>query len=221
MWYTASMKTCSRCHLDKPLDQFAPSKLYGHQSFCRACQSDYAKEYRAKNPDKVRKASADYHVKNRDKRLERAKADYQKNAEEVKRRSKDRYQQNREAKLATNQRWRVENPERMAELNKQWRSENPERARINSNKRRVRALGAAGSHTAEEWEALKAMWGYRCAYCGIALDRFHEDHVVPLTKGGTDGIENILPSCGSCNHSKSDSMLYEWIHGVHSKRKPI
>jgi 5-methylcytosine-specific restriction endonuclease McrA len=38
------------------------------------------------------------------------------------------------------------------------------------------------------------------------------DHVIAINKGGTDTVDNMVPSCGSCNSSKSDKILYkEWI----------
>ena len=36
--------------------------------------------------------------------------------------------------------------------------------------------------------------------------RYHVDHVIPLSKGGSDGRENIVISCPSCNMSKKDKM---------------
>ena len=51
-----------------------------------------------------------------------------------------------------------------------------------------------------------------CAYCGCDL-RFEDmqvDHVVPLngwSEKGSDTLDNMLPSCRSCNHYKSRSTL--------------
>ncbi|PNV62230.1 HNH endonuclease [Clostridium sp. chh4-2] len=44
-----------------------------------------------------------------------------------------------------------------------------------------------------------------CAYCGGILEYkdMQVDHVTPLRIGGTDEIQNMLPSCRSCNHYKS------------------
>lgn len=71
---------------------------------------------------------------------------------------------------------------------------------IDSHRRR----GAEGSHTLEEWEALKRQYNYTCLCCGkqepeIELTR---DHVVPVTKDGNGSIENIQPLCRSCNSRK-------------------
>lgn len=66
-----------------------------------------------------------------------------------------------------------------------------------------------GSHTDQEWEALKAKYNNTCLRCGkvepeIKLTR---DHVIPITKGGTDDIGNIQPLCVSCNSCKSDKHI--------------
>jgi 5-methylcytosine-specific restriction endonuclease McrA len=80
-----------------------------------------------------------------------------------------------------------------------------------ANHRRAVKLQAEGSHTETEWEALKSQYGYTCLCCHqkeshIILTR---DHIIPLSRGGSDWITNIQPLCFSCNRIKStDSIDY-------------
>ncbi|MEU5149753.1 HNH endonuclease [Streptomyces yangpuensis] len=53
-----------------------------------------------------------------------------------------------------------------------------------------------------------ARWGNRCAYCPALAT--HLDHVIPLSKGGTDTESNIVPACQHCNLSKGAKTLEEW-----------
>jgi 5-methylcytosine-specific restriction endonuclease McrA len=41
-----------------------------------------------------------------------------------------------------------------------------------------------------------------------------EDHVVPLSYGGTDFVENIQPLCGSCNSKKHVKTVDYRIDGL-------
>lgn len=45
--------------------------------------------------------------------------------------------------------------------------------------------------------------GYKCAVCGVIED-LSIDHIVPLSKGGSDDIDNLRILCRTHNSSKSD-----------------
>jgi 5-methylcytosine-specific restriction endonuclease McrA len=50
-----------------------------------------------------------------------------------------------------------------------------------------------------------------CAYCAQPIEGQPDpDHVVPLSRGGSNSITNILPSCRPCNSDKRDLLLGEW-----------
>lgn len=69
------------------------------------------------------------------------------------------------------------------------------------NRRRALKAAAEGSHTVEEWEALKKQYDYRCLRCGKQT-KLTRDHIIPLSRGGSDYISNLQPLCLSCNSKK-------------------
>jgi 5-methylcytosine-specific restriction endonuclease McrA len=148
---------------------------------------------------------------------------YDANAEQIKKRQRQRNKRNKDAKQAYNQEyykanqerlkaqqrvWNAENREVVQESNRRYRAENPDRFRALNRKRRVQQLGADGFHTEIEWFALLGLYGGRCAYCGDSANT--RDHVVPLNRGGSDWIDNIVPACRSCNSSKGNRLIWEW-----------
>jgi hypothetical protein len=46
-----------------------------------------------------------------------------------------------------------------------------------------------------------------CAYCGERPIRMNIDHVIPISKGGTGAIANLVASCYRCNMTKLDKGL--------------
>jgi 5-methylcytosine-specific restriction endonuclease McrA len=75
--------------------------------------------------------------------------------------------------------------------------------------RRCREIEAPGFHTFEEWELLKKQYGFQCPMCGKSEPqiKLSEDHIIPLTKGGSNYIENIQPLCRSCNSKKNTKII--------------
>jgi hypothetical protein len=60
-----------------------------------------------------------------------------------------------------------------------------------------------------EAEYLTERFGGKCAYCGKPADSW--DHITPVSKGGTSRHSNILPACRSCNSSKNNDPVEEWL----------
>ena len=77
----------------------------------------------------------------------------------------------------------------------------PEVKRAKDHAYRARKVAAEGSFTGAEWRDLLARTGNVCAYCG-GPGPLEADHRVPLTRGGTNFIDNILPACRRCNGRK-------------------
>lgn len=70
-------------------------------------------------------------------------------------------------------------------------------------KRKKRKYGTIqGIHTEEQWQDLLIKCKHRCFGCGLNTKRLTRDHIIPISKGGNDNIENVLPLCKSCNSSK-------------------
>lgn len=65
-----------------------------------------------------------------------------------------------------------------------------------------------GEHSFDEWELLKAQHSQTCQGCSESEPKIKltKDHIIPLSKGGSDDIENIQPLCGRCNSSKYNAM---------------
>ena len=50
----------------------------------------------------------------------------------------------------------------------------------------------------------------KCAYCGE--DATEIDHLIPISKGGNNSPENLVPACKTCNRSKNNKDLSEFLN---------
>ncbi|UXS01649.1 HNH endonuclease [Agrobacterium tumefaciens] len=60
-------------------------------------------------------------------------------------------------------------------------------------------------------EAVLRKTGGLCYYCGVNFgEKYHIDHAIPSSRGGSNRLENLVPSCAQCNSEKSDKTIDEW-----------
>lgn len=97
--------------------------------------------------------------------------------------------------------YRAKNREHIRAMRHAWMKRYPERNAAGSNRYYARKKGALGTYTTTEWLALCATYNNRCLCCGRE-GNLTADHIVPLSKGGTNTIDNLQPLCKPCNSSK-------------------
>jgi len=114
--------------------------------------------------------------------------------------------------------WRKNNKDVINAKHKIWRDNNKERykakTRKSDNKRR--ALKRNNYHAAYTQAEVLALYGTNCHICNEPIDLtaprqpgvkgweygLHLDHVLPLSSGGADNLENVKPAHGICNLKK-------------------
>ena len=75
-------------------------------------------------------------------------------------------------------------------------------------------------------------YGGKCSYCGCLLSHpFHIDHLIPKRRysyvcnpaleKGKDIVENFMPSCISCNTSKSDLSIEQFRERVFDRLRRL
>lgn len=74
-----------------------------------------------------------------------------------------------------------------------------------------------GEHSKEDWEKLCSFFDGICPRCGRKTDKFTKDHIIPLSRGGTNSLDNLQPLCQRCNVQKSN--LYEVDYRTEEARK--
>lgn len=149
-----------------------------------AAHAEEIAAYVLRNKERNDAYQAAYYVANRDRILSRVKAHTEANYGRI---------------MEYHARYAVENREKV----NAWGASTKCR-------RRARLAGGGGSHTIAERQEKFAKLGNICFYCGTG-GKLTIDHDVPIARGGSDNIGNILPACGSCNRRKSKKTAMEFL----------
>lgn len=220
-------RSLKRYHLNPAKHQKAHREWYEKN---KAHAIRYSKKYRSLNIFRVREIEKLYreankskiNIKNklwhsRNRNWDRRYAKEYRSKPSVARRvklAKKRY--NREnpgrVRLWSRAAYRKHRKERLKRA-RDYRLQNPEKVRRISRIKRARKASARGCHTHEEWMAKVRAFLWKCYYCGKKLNvkTLTQDHAVPLVRGGSNFISNLLPACRLCNSRKNKKTLCEYM----------
>lgn len=211
------LRICSKCKQSFPL-----TAEYWHKDgcnktgFCYACKecakqrardwgrdnAEYAsqkhKEYYAENKERVHKPYSERNAE----RIAANKRDWRKrNPDKVKKHKSESQKRNRPA---------------ANERIKRHYEKYPERRKAQTMIRIARKKNAPGKYTGQDINRMHEQQEGMCFYCGIRIyphipKDMHVDHVIPLTKGGTNYPDNLVLACQHCNQSKNNHLLADWV----------
>jgi hypothetical protein len=98
-----------------------------------------------------------------------------------------------------------------------WAKDNPVAAKVcrkvSKQNRRGREA-RAGKIPAGAWSEILHYFDRRCAYCLRSEDEAGDmtfEHVLPLSRGGTNNTNNIVPACSYCNGRKGAKTIIEFV----------
>ena len=219
------MKTCTNCQVPKPLVDFYMEKRVadGRQAQCKECMRKRKQQQRLANPtldkefyhankDRLRQERRDRYKSPevRAKERQQQREYYLKNRERLKAKVKA-YAEANKAKISAYQKERRKHPDHVKAANERSRKyrANPENKAILAHRQMqytYRKLNAKGFSTKQQLQWRWEYYGGRCWICECEAKEF--DHVIPLTKGGSNWPANLRPICRSCNARKSNTWPY-------------
>lgn len=177
---------CSDCERYKPSTEF--HRRHRSNSDCRSGYAQYCK-------DCTSKRHKTWRTTNRTTYLAGKRSYVLANPEKVRASKKSDYIKHRDRRIATN---------------KLYNKNNKERKRFLSQTRRTRKLKSINTFTIKDWRLLLSH-SKTCHWCGkpwTKARRPTHDHIIPLSKGGDNTLENSCCSCLGCNLSKGARLFH-------------
>ena len=228
-------KICTKCKNELSLDNFSKRKSHkdGLEYTCKGCINELNKQNYVKYKESIDKHVKVYQSENKPKILLLRESNREKAREYAREwRKEDKNKEKRRLFNETNKisiqicnkKYRKNNKAKVDELRKNWEDDHKEirllyhkqyakdhsdEYHIRNQRRYAMKLSLPASLTLQQWESIKLNFNNKCCYCGKELP-LEMEHFIPVTSAGEYTINNIIPSCKSCNCSKSNKVFKDW-----------
>lgn len=102
--------------------------------------------------------------------------------------------------------------ERRRKSEQKRRLANPERYKVIDKVHQLKRR-SAGAITLKQYRELLGQ-AKECFYCGSESERYEIDHYIPISKGGTSDLNNLVVACQKCNREKWNKHPLEFLGGM-------
>ncbi len=207
--YKNGQRWCQICQAYKPAEEF------GAQLTAR-CHEHWLIWNREKNRKR--------HAAHPEEDVQRAKRWREQNPKQAQINSRKQAARQKALGYPATKKWQKNNPDKVREgwrkNDKKWRTENPEKHQAAAHRKRVRRQGNnIGQHTGQELRTLQEQFNDTCLYCQKSKEAW--DHIIPVSRGGTNFIWNMAPTCKPCNSSKHAQHPLEFLTQCHPTARGV
>ncbi len=180
-------KFCHKCSTTRDVSEFNKMKRSkdGLQTKCKHCEL----AYREANREREKERANNHYKENHEWYLEHRKELRQRPEAKIKKKKQDR--------------------EYIVNLQATNKEKYLQDVKKHCHNRRARLKNNGGQLTTEDIWLLHQ--DKNCAYCGVKDYNLTMDHVIPLSAVGINSVSNIVMACMSCNSSKQDKDLSDWL----------
>lgn len=207
------LKRCPRCNQTGVAFGRNKTEPDGLSVWCKACKRDDMRQRYQASPEM--RAAAQERARKQRARLDLHSPEYQAKAREYSRRYSQTARGRETNRLRASRQYHTsphirtyhdQYEKRRREIDPEFRARWRFYKRQKNHQRRAVVAAAGVMYTRAEWDRLCAFYDHRCLCCGKRRP-LTVDHVVPVTKGGSNLIQNLQPLCRSCNSRKNDQTI--------------
>lgn len=195
------LKRCRACETEKP-----PEAFYRTRRICKECRSAQGRRWVEANRERVRETFRRYEARHPERRR----------AKERKYRAA-----NLEKCRLANRVWAAKNKAKKNDIYRKYAAtEYGKAARYIRERRRRDRIDRKATRDVALLRAAIVRAGY-CEYCAEFKQALTLDHVIPISRGGSDEPSNWAAACGLCNSSKGNRTPAEWVPACWRQRMDV